>query len=411
MEIRNRHAVLITPYIPICHGTDNEKRAWQHLQGLKINQRSVSVILLNWQPSRSPEHIKNLISQCTSLTLARCEHMRFASVTELALELFKTLFTQTSPVLLSTNTLKRLAALYRQIKPDLTFCFCQQSGVAWQQLNALPEFKSHPVILDLNALAKRPNHNEFYLTRRYHSFVWSVKDYLVKWIYQHQERQLAQLANRVLVKSVNEKRQLKPFIKHNKINVLPSAVNLHKKEKKSSDITHILFVTNFNHWSNLQALDLLTKDILPSISQHYEGKLQLDIIGQPSKAQAQLLLTNPSVKVWNESDQLHYLYQRATLAICPVQYNYNCDSQIIAAMSYGLPVISTRSAAQALEVTHAKNILFAESVIEFQQLCIKVIRDDICSTTIGENGHYLVKQHYSDYRFQHSLSKLIELTV
>ena len=118
------------------------------------------------------------------------------------------------------------------------------------------------------------------------------------------------------------------------------------------------------------------------------------IIGKkPSRELRSIESTNITVTGWVEDIQKYLL--EISVFVAPIRIGSGTRIKILEAMSYGIPVVSTKLGCMGLNVTNQKNILIAESSSEFAEKTIHLISNKKEREKIGAAGKKMVEKNYT----------------
>lgn len=166
----------------------------------------------------------------------------------------------------------------------------------------------------------------------------------------------------------------------------------------SPDINNpeLLFVGNFYWLQNVEAANYLIDKIFPLVTKIIPN-VKLKICGQNS-----LKITNRNIEnitiinlLPDDGTKVKMLYRFATLFIAPIFGPGGTRLKILASMASGLPVISTKTGIEGLDVHNEKHILTAQKPNEFVSQIQKILKDQVLYKTIQTNAYELAKKNYS----------------
>ena len=164
------------------------------------------------------------------------------------------------------------------------------------------------------------------------------------------------------------------------------------------DLVHptILFMGNFYWLQNVEAAEYLLEKIFPEIHKKFP-KMQLIIAGQNSIKLKKYPHKNTKIVNLepNAEAKVKELYHTATLFIAPIFGPGGTRLKILASMASGLPVISTSTGVEGLEVKHNKHVLIAKTPQEFVDEITTIMNDEDLYTRIQKNAFDHVKKYYS----------------
>lgn len=89
------------------------------------------------------------------------------------------------------------------------------------------------------------------------------------------------------------------------------------------------------------------------------------------------------------------VYTESTLFIAPIFGPGGTRLKILAAMSSGLPIITTKTGIEGLDVANNKHVLIANSPLEFVEQIKRILSNKKLYETIRTNAHTLVTEKYN----------------
>jgi glycosyltransferase involved in cell wall biosynthesis len=167
----------------------------------------------------------------------------------------------------------------------------------------------------------------------------------------------------------------------------------------------ILFIGNFDWLQNTEAVKILAEKIAPII----HAKIpEAKIIVAGQNASKKLPLTSGSnIEVislaQDDSDTVLRLYKDSTLFIAPIFGPGGTRLKILAAMASGLPVISSQTGVEGLNLENNKHVLIANTPHEFVEQTIHILKDEKLYEAIRRNSYDLAVKEYS---WKHIAGKL-----
>lgn len=159
----------------------------------------------------------------------------------------------------------------------------------------------------------------------------------------------------------------------------------------------ILFIGNFDWLQNTEAVTILAEKIAPIIHKRIPGARIL-VAGQNAHKKLPLKSGN-NIEVislaQDDSDTVLRLYKTSTLFIAPIFGPGGTRLKILAAMASGLPVISSQTGVEGLNLENNKHVLIANTPDEFVEQTIKILSDENLYETIRKRSYDLAVKEYS----------------
>ena len=161
-----------------------------------------------------------------------------------------------------------------------------------------------------------------------------------------------------------------------------------------------VFVTGPNPF-NLQAYLYFVRRVLPIVRRH-SPSFMLRVTG----ACCQSVMAADGIRLSGFVPDLQAVYETAPFAICPVFGGTGQQVKVIEAMSYGVPVIALRAAAECSPIKHGVNGLVANDAEEFAEHCLRLWQDRQLCRQLGSAARETIAADYSQSRLLEGLSKL-----
>jgi len=170
-----------------------------------------------------------------------------------------------------------------------------------------------------------------------------------------------------------------------------------KLSVKNIDKPTLLFVGSFYWLQNTEAAIYILEKIYPLLKEKIPN-VHLIIAGQNAKNKipntqregVEIIDIAPE-----DSKTIKKLYRDATLFIAPIFGPGGTRLKILAAMASGLPIISTATGVEGLNVSHKNEVLIANSEDEFVSMIYRVLSDKKLYERLRKNAYNLAKKQYS----------------
>jgi glycosyltransferase involved in cell wall biosynthesis len=170
---------------------------------------------------------------------------------------------------------------------------------------------------------------------------------------------------------------------------------INKIKEKDFDSPSIFFQGNFFWLQNVEAAMFIVNKIYPLLIKELPD-VKVVIAGQNAKKLGNLI--NKNIKIINiEPDNINKvkeLFKKNTLFIAPIFGPGGTRLKILAAMGSGMPVISTVTGIEGLEVVNNKNIVIANDSREFVLRIKQLLENKNLYENIRTNAYKLVKAKY-----------------
>ena len=147
---------------------------------------------------------------------------------------------------------------------------------------------------------------------------------------------------------------------------------------------NLLFVGNFIHPPNVDAVLRLISAIFPLVQAHIPG-VSLHIVGDQPTAQIRELANETIVVTGRVPDVTPYL-DCAAVVVVPLRMGGGMRVKVLEAIAAGKAVVASRLAVEGLDVEDGKQVLFAESDQEFSQVIVQLLLDPAKRASLAGNA-------------------------
>lgn len=174
--------------------------------------------------------------------------------------------------------------------------------------------------------------------------------------------------------------------------------------------TKIIFVGSMNQNMNYNGVDHFVTNIWPHIFRKHSD-FEFHIIGKGTPNQyVQKWKKIHGVKLRGFVDDLFAEYMQAYLAVTPIYNGAGTNIKVLESLTYKCPVVVTRFAYRGFEniLIPGKDILIADSDIEFISVVNFLIENHYIAEEIANNGHLVVKKEYTMRELSNCFYKAID---
>lgn len=302
------------------------------------------------------------------------------------------------PIYASTRAEKLIKDILLQRKFDLVHIDVLDIA------NMVALFSSLPVVLN------EQNIEALILKQRYQR----IKNLKQKMVIYFEWRKLKRFEDRILPKfnhiitvSELDRNYVKKIHPHLPVSVVPNGVDPNFfTQKESSSIlgdNNIVFTGLMDWPPNIDAVLYFCQEIFPLIKEKNRN-IKFFIVGQRPTKEVLALKTDRSIEVTGYVEDVRPYVTSSQVFVVPLRIGGGTRLKILEAMAMGVPVVSTPTGCEGLNVAHQKNILIADKPKDFAQAVIRVMDDKELCNKITTNSRLLVEQEY-DWR---EISKKLE---
>ncbi len=220
------------------------------------------------------------------------------------------------------------------------------------------------------------------------------KNLIVKAL-KNKKKELAiyEKADRLWVVTGADKKILEKYIHNVPIDIIP---NIHPKInyiRKYEDTADLLFVGNFNHPPNKDAIEYFCNEVMPIILREIPD-IKLQIVGNAADL-AVSHLSGEHVAVTGYQEDLSPFLKAARLSVSPLRYGAGMKGKIGEAFSWGLPVITTSVGAEGMNIIDFEHALVADNSTDFAEKTVMAYKQKELWMKLSTGGKKLVEENWS----------------
>ena len=224
---------------------------------------------------------------------------------------------------------------------------------------------------------------------------------------RNKQREIAvyRRADRVWVVTEKDREAIGKLVEGVPIDIVP---NVHKRmevDKRYEETSGLLFIGNFNHPPNRDAVGFFCKEILPLIRKEIPD-LKLYVVGNNPTDDVKALASG-QVIVTGYLRDLSPLLRKARISVNPLRFGAGMKGKIGEALSWGLPVVTTSIGAEGMGLEEGWDALIADSAKEFADKVTKLYKDRELWNRLSEHGKEKVEALWSPGVVKKALEALL----
>ncbi|HUQ40253.1 MAG TPA: glycosyltransferase family 4 protein [Acidimicrobiales bacterium] len=155
----------------------------------------------------------------------------------------------------------------------------------------------------------------------------------------------------------------------------------------------LLFVGNFRHGPNVDAVRYLADVLLPRVRTAV-GPVTLTVVGgNPPRWMEQL--DDPDIEVTGWVPDLRPFYDRARVAVVPLRFGAGMKGKVTEAMAHGVPVVTTAVGAEGVDAHRGDELMVADGDEAMASALTTLLTDDDEWRRLATNGRAVVAERYS----------------
>jgi glycosyltransferase involved in cell wall biosynthesis len=187
--------------------------------------------------------------------------------------------------------------------------------------------------------------------------------------------------------------------------------NIHTDEAHGpgfAERSGVLFVGNFSHEPNVDAVVHLCAEVWPEVRRRVPGA-RLTLVG-PYAPPAVTGLATHDVEVLGWVPDLVPLLERAQVSVAPLRFGAGVKGKIGEALSHGLPVVSTTIGVEGMWLSDGEHVLVADEPAAFADAVTRLSTDEALWARLARGGRDRIIELLSPEVAGAALRELLEST-
>jgi O-antigen biosynthesis protein len=152
------------------------------------------------------------------------------------------------------------------------------------------------------------------------------------------------------------------------------SADIHPLLEPCEESDGLLFVGNFGHDPNEDAVRWFCREVFPRIRPQLPG-VRLSVVGN-APTPAVLALAGPDVTVTGYVPEVDPYYQAARVGVFPIRYGAGMKGKVAKGLLAGLPMVLTSVCAEGMELVHEESALIADTAETFAEAVVRLYRDE-----------------------------------
>ena len=211
--------------------------------------------------------------------------------------------------------------------------------------------------------------------------------------YREIETRLARACDLVWCASPDDRQAVAREAPAARIEVVPTIHPLHARVTKFDEREHLLFIGNFAHRPNADAMLYFVRDILPLVRRALPA-VKLNIVGDNAPPEVAASASS-DVRVLGYVPDAAPLFQNSRLMVVPLRYGAGMKGKIGESLSYGLPVVTTSIGAEGIGLTNGVEALIADEPEAFAAAVVRAYEERDLWERLAERGYRHIEKHFT----------------
>lgn len=177
------------------------------------------------------------------------------------------------------------------------------------------------------------------------------------------------------------------------VSVIPNIHDFQPVDRSRVEPNSILFVGNFLHQPNVDAMVYFCRAIFPRILE-IRPDIVLYVVGNAPPLEVRRLESH-SIKVTGWVLELRPYLETCCLEVVPLRYGGGLKGKVGEAMMAGIPVVTSPVGIQGMDVEHGRHLMVANTDDEFIREVVTLLGDMSLCRELAENAARYVNERYS----------------
>jgi len=210
---------------------------------------------------------------------------------------------------------------------------------------------------------------------------------------RERELRAARRADGVIVVSEADRRALLAEDHRLRVHLLSNIHEVHPCATPFAERENLLFIGGFRHAPNVDAICWFVRDVMPLVWRELPG-VGLHVVGSEMPDQVRALASD-RVFIEGYVEDVSPFLARCRLSVAPLRYGAGVKGKVNQSMSYGLPCVATRIAAEGIEAESGVEILVADGAEALAAGVVELYRNESLWRTIAEGSLRNIGRHFS----------------
>jgi glycosyltransferase involved in cell wall biosynthesis len=236
-------------------------------------------------------------------------------------------------------------------------------------------------------------YSSFKAEKRLRAKIRKAYDWLVQFNY---EIRICRGFDRIACMTPEDAGQLAHYVPAHKIRAIPIGVDsdyFHPGTAEPGDrkSPHLVFVGNFRHPPNIEAVHYFIQQVFPQI-RHVYPDAEFWVAG--ANGNRLELGKQPGVHVTGYVEDLRSVYSATTVFVAPILSGNGMRVKLLEACAMSLPIVSTPLAASGFGARDGEHLLLARDAAQFAERTLRLCGDENLCQQLGQNARLLIQSRY-----------------
>ena len=243
--------------------------------------------------------------------------------------------------------------------------------------------------------------------------LWKVKKFYDWMVQLNYEVDICRRFDRVVCMTDQDKAVLSEFVSTSRLRTIPIGVDSDYFRPDVRTLANfgtprLLFVGNYRHTPNREAVYQCAKEILPRI-QKVLPQAEFYVVGANTQLlDRQTLIETDGIKVVGYVEDIRACYCEAQVFVAPIQSGNGMRVKLLEAFSMGMAVVASPLANSGFCTKDQEHLLLAHDADEFAAQTLRLFKDPLLCSRLGTNARGAIKAHYDWKVIETQFLELVE---
>lgn len=214
------------------------------------------------------------------------------------------------------------------------------------------------------------------------------------------------LSDRTLTVTLQDALHLQEELPHLDFMVLPNVHVLQALSPTSFEQREgLLFIGNYNHQPNEDAVYYFIEQVLPKIHRRLP-EITFSIVGSNMKEKMKNLASE-QIQIVGWVDEVEPEFAKRRVFVSYLRYGAGMKGKIGQALSLGLPVVTTSIGAEGMGLTEGETALIADDPEKFAEAVCRLYTDKALWEKLASQGREYIEHQFGEEAVKQSLGELL----
>ncbi len=223
--------------------------------------------------------------------------------------------------------------------------------------------------------------------------------------YQKLEGKLARECDQVWCVTTEDQAALTPLAPSARFEIIPTIHPLQKRGKDFAERHGAVFIGNYLHRPNRDAVHYFVKDILPLVQAAHPG-FKLFIVGDHAPPEIRAYASE-KVIVTGYLSEVDEIFHNCRVFVAPLRFGSGMKGKIGQSLSYGVPVVTTSIGAEGMGLENGCQAIIADNAEEFADAVINLHQDAMLWQRLSDNGFEHMRKNFTPEGVEEKIHRAI----